>query len=211
MKQISAFLAIMMLVLLAGGTPSLAVEPDEVLADPILESRAREISTELRCVVCQNQSIDDSDADIARDMRLLVRERLVAGDDDEEGVNYLVARYGDFVLLRPPFQQNTLALWLAPPIMAVVIATLAVLFYQNYQQRRLAGTGPDPLSPSDRAELDALVDRIGSTSPPNPSNRQRSRFRSEIEEGMKPLPEGDDGASQSDNANTDSSGNQRQS
>tara|TARA_R110002110_G_scaffold415612_2_gene651708 strand:+ start:168713 stop:169348 length:636 start_codon:yes stop_codon:yes gene_type:complete len=206
MKQLSAFLAIMMLALLTGGAPSLAVEPDEVLADPALESRAREISTELRCVVCQNQSIDDSAAGIARDMRLLVRERLVAGDSDEEVVNYLVARYGDFVLLRPPFQPNTLALWLAPPIMAIVIATLAVLFYQTYQQRRLASMGPDPLSPSDRAELDALVERIGNTSPPDPSNLQRSRFRAEIEEGMRPPDERDDDALQGTTPNDDGSG-----
>ena len=211
MKQISAFLAILMLALLTSAAPSLAVKPDEVLADPVLESRARGISTELRCVVCQNQSIDDSDADIARDMRLLVRERLVAGDDNAEVVNYLVARYGDFVLLRPPFQPNTLALWLAPPLMAVIIAILAVLFYQTYQQRRLAGTGPNPLSPSDRAELDKLVERIGNTNPPNPSKMQRSRFRSEIEEGMKPPAERDADAPQSDNPDADSSGNQRHS
>jgi len=192
MKQVSAFLILTMLVLLTGGSPVLAVEPDEILADPVLEARARAISTELRCVVCQNQSIDDSDADIARDMRLLVRERLVAGDNDEEVVNYLVARYGEFVLLRPPLQPNTLALWLAPPIMAVVIATLSVLFYQTYRRRRLAGTGPDPLSPADRAELDALVDRIASTSPPNPSGLPRSQFREEIKEGLTSQPEQDD-------------------
>ncbi len=189
MKQASAFLVLTMLVLLASAPTVLAVEPDEVLADPALEERARAISTELRCVVCQNQSIDDSDAEIARDMRILVRERLVAGDNDEEVVNYLVARYGDFVLLRPPFQPNTLALWLAPPIMAVVIATLSVMFYQAYRRRRLAGASPDPLSPADRAELDALVERIASTSPPNPP---RSRFRNELHDGLTPHPEHDD-------------------
>ena len=159
MKQVATLLALTMLALLAQGAPSLAIEPDEVLADPVLESRARAISTELRCVVCQNQSIDDSNAEIARDMRLLVRERLVAGDTDEEVVGYIVARYGDFVLLRPPFQPNTLALWLTPPIMAVIIATLAVLYFQTYKRRRSAGLGPDPLSPDDRAELDSLVER----------------------------------------------------
>ena len=192
MKQIPAILALTILVVMAGGPPALAVEPDEVLANPVLEGRARAISTELRCVVCQNQSIDDSDADIARDLRLLVRERLVAGDNDEEVVDYIVARYGDFVLLRPPFQPNTLALWLGPPLMAVIIATLSVLFYQPYQRRRRAGTGPEPLSPSDRAELDALVERIASTNPPSPSSVPRSRFRAEIEEGLKPPPDPDD-------------------
>ena len=182
MRPIATLLAAVLLVLLAGAMPSIAVQPDEELDDPALESRAREISAELRCVVCQNQSIDDSDAEIARDLRLLVRERLLAGDSDEQVVAYIVARYGDFVLLRPPFQTNTLALWLAPPIMAVVIATLAILYFQTYQQRRAAGTGLDPLSASDRAELDALVERIAaSDGPPLP----RSRFQNEIEEGLR--------------------------
>lgn len=189
MKLIVTLLAAILLALLAGSTPSLAVEPDEVLDDPVLESRAREISAELRCVVCQNQSIDDSDAEIARDLRLLVRERLVAGGSDDEVVGYIVARYGDFVLLRPPLQPNTLALWLAPPIMAVVIATLAILYFQTYQRRRGAGSGLDPLSPLDRAELDALVERIAESSGPPPP---RSRFRNEIEEGLRPPSEDSD-------------------
>ncbi|MCZ6588999.1 MAG: cytochrome c-type biogenesis protein CcmH, partial [Alphaproteobacteria bacterium] len=137
------------------GTPALAVEPDEVLDDPALEARAREISKVLRCVVCQNQSIDDSGADIARDMRLLVRERLVAGDTDKQTVDHMVARYGDYVLLRPPFQANTLALWIGPPLMAIVVATLALLFFRVYQRERGARTGPEPLTPTDRAQLDA--------------------------------------------------------
>jgi cytochrome c-type biogenesis protein CcmH len=182
MRPTATLLAAVLLALLAGAMPSIAVQPDEVLDDPALESRAREISAELRCVVCQNQSIDDSDAEIARDLRLLVRERLVAGDSDEQVVAYIVARYGDFVLLRPPFQANTLALWLAPPIMAVVMATLAILYFQTYQRRRAAGTGLDPLSPSDRAELDALVERIAASDGPPPP---RSRFRNEIEEGLR--------------------------
>lgn len=115
---------------LVSGTPALAVEPDEMLDDPALEARARELSKVLRCVVCQNQSIDDSAADIARDMRLLVRERLVAGDTDSQTIDHMVARYGDYVLLRPPFQTNTLALWVGPPLMAVVVATLALLFFR---------------------------------------------------------------------------------
>lgn len=165
----------------------IAVQPDEVLDDPALEARARDISTELRCVVCQNQSIDDSDAELARDLRLLVRERLVAGDSDEEVVSYIVARYGDFVLLRPPWQPNTYALWLAPPIMAFAIATLAVMFFRAYQRRRTAGLGLDPLSPDDRAELDALVERVAASTPP--ASGQRSGFRAELQAGLTPQPE----------------------
>lgn len=93
-----------------------AVEPDEVLADPVLEARAIEISRNLRCVVCQSQSIDESNAPLAKDMRLLVRERLSAGDGDEEIYRYLVERYGDYVLLKPPVQQNTILLWAAPAL-----------------------------------------------------------------------------------------------
>ncbi|MBO6781672.1 MAG: cytochrome c-type biogenesis protein CcmH [Alphaproteobacteria bacterium] len=163
-----------------------AVQPDEVLADPTLEARARDISAELRCVVCQNQSIDDSDAEIARDLRLLVRERLVAGDSDEEVVDFVVARYGDFVLLRPPFQPNTYMLWLGPPFMAVVIATLFVLFLRGYQRRRAAGLGPEPLSPNDRAELDALVDRIAASTPPG--SEVKHGFRAELADGLQHPP-----------------------
>jgi len=172
----------------------IAVQPDEVLDDPALEARARAISTELRCVVCQNQSIDDSDAELARDLRLLVRERLVAGDTDDEVVDYIVARYGDFVLLRPPWQPNTYALWLTPPIMAFAIATLAVMFFRAYQRRRVAGMGLDPLSPDDRAELDALVERVAASTPP--ASGERSPFRAELEEGLKSPPEDDESATE---------------
>ncbi len=109
--------------------PVLAVQPDEILNDPKLEARAREISSELRCLVCQNQSIDDSDAELARDLRILVRERLEAGDSDDQVVDFVVARYGEFVLLKPTFAAHTLILWLAPVVLllvgglAVVIAT----------------------------------------------------------------------------------------
>lgn len=97
-----------------------AVEPDEMLQDLVLEERARVISKELRCVVCQNQDIDSSNAGVARDLRILVRERLVAGDSDEEVIAFIHARYGDYVLMRPPFNASTLALWLAPFVLAVV-------------------------------------------------------------------------------------------
>src|SRR6185436_7274143 len=100
--------------LLAALTPALAVQPDEMLKDPALEARARELSSELRCMVCQNQSIDDSDATLARDLRILLRERIAAGDSDAAVVDFLVARYGEFILLKPRFNPHTLILWLAP-------------------------------------------------------------------------------------------------
>ncbi|CAN0374408.1 unnamed protein product, partial [Discosporangium mesarthrocarpum] len=159
--------------------PATAVEPDEILADPALEERARAISKDLRCVVCQNQSIDDSNAGIARDLRILVRERLVAGDSDEQVVDYVVARYGDYVLLDPPFKQETWALWIGPPLMAAIVATLAVLYIRAWQRRRLAEEGVDTLSPTDRAALDALVERIAANSPPPPP---RSALRAEFED-----------------------------
>ncbi|MFT5182423.1 MAG: cytochrome c-type biogenesis protein CcmH [Alphaproteobacteria bacterium] len=176
------------------GTPALAVEPDEVLNDPALEARAREISKVLRCVVCQNQSIDDSNADIARDMRLLVRERLVAGDTDPQTIAHMVARYGDYVLLRPPFQANTLALWIGPPLMAFIVATLAVLFLRMYQRERHARTEPEPLTPTDRAQLDALVEKLAAE-PRRP--RRKSALRVELER-----PFGERGSNGIDNPTT---------
>ena len=144
--------------------PGLAVNPDEVLADPALESRAREISKGLRCLVCQNQSIDDSDADLAKDLRLLVRERLTAGDSNESVIQFVVSRYGDFVLLKPPFRMSTLALWLGP--LAIIVAGLmaVIVFF-----RRRAGTAagvqgaetvaarPEPLSDDEKRRLDELL------------------------------------------------------
>lgn len=182
MRQLLAIFAILAAFSVGGltfSTPALAVEPDEVLADPVLEARARELSKILRCVVCQNQSIDDSNAHIARDMRVLVRERLVAGDTDDQTVAHMVARYGDYVLLRPPFQTNTLALWIGPPLMAFVIATLGVLFFRMYQRERGASTGPEPLTPTDRAQLDALVDKLSAE--PRPPRRQ-SELRTGLEQ-----------------------------
>lgn len=114
--------------------PALAVNPDEMLSNPVLEERAREISKELRCLVCQNQSIDDSDAELARDLRILVRERLVAGDDNQEVIDYIVARYGDYVLLNPPLKPETYILW-ASPVVLVVFALLAVFAFYRRKQR----------------------------------------------------------------------------
>lgn len=118
--------------------PALAVRPDELLPDPALEARARGISAELRCLVCQNQSIDDSDADLARDLRLLVRERLVAGDTDTQVRDYIVARYGEYVLLNPVIAPHTLLLWVAGPIV-LVIGAVAVFFAAR--RRRAVATG----------------------------------------------------------------------
>jgi len=105
--------------LLIGSAPAYAVQPDEIMADPAKEARARDLSRELRCMVCQNQSIDDSEAPLARDLRLLVRERIAAGDGDAQVIDFLVARYGEFVLLKPRFNPHTLLLWLLPPLALV--------------------------------------------------------------------------------------------
>jgi cytochrome c-type biogenesis protein CcmH len=126
-----------LLAALAAATPAVAVQPDEMLADPKLEARARDLSRELRCMVCQNQSIDDSDAPLARDLRLLVRERLKAGDSDAKVIDFLVARYGEFVLLRPRFEWHTLALWLTPP--AVLIVGAAIVIATMRRRRGEAG------------------------------------------------------------------------
>ena len=115
--------------------PAYAVNPNEVMADPVLEARARALSAELRCMVCQNQSIDDSDAPLARDLRLLVRERLKAGDSDTQIMDYLVARYGDFVLLKPRFTSHTALLWLLPFLVLIAGAT-ALLVLRRRQQNR---------------------------------------------------------------------------
>ena len=142
---------------LLGLSPARAVLPDEVMSDPAKEARARELSRELRCMVCQNQSIDDSDAPLARDLRLLVRERLAAGDSDPQVIDFLVARYGEFVLLKPRFERQTLALWLVPPLV-LFGGGLALWFHV----RRRAKAGPEagsppPLTPGEEARLAALL------------------------------------------------------
>ena len=118
--RLAALRAFMVAALLAVAGAALAVQPDEVLDDPALEARARAISAELRCMVCQNQSIDDSDASLARDLRVLVRERLKAGDTDEEVLAYVVARYGEFVLLKPRFSLRNALLWGTPAVLLVI-------------------------------------------------------------------------------------------
>jgi len=133
----------------------LAVEPTEMLKDPALEARARTIGQVLRCVVCQNQSIDDSSAEVARDMRRAVRDRLTAGDSDDQVFAYMVARYGDYVLLKPPFRTGTLVLWLGGPALLVVAGT-ALLIAARRRARRTV-TPPPPLSAEERQRLDALL------------------------------------------------------
>ncbi len=152
-------LAILAAALLAT-SGAFAVEPDELLADPALEARARSLSGELRCLVCQNQSIDDSNAGLARDLRLLVRERLVAGDSDEQVRRFLVARYGEFVLLAPPFGWRTLALWLAP-LAALLAAALAVWRTFARSGGRASGEGRAALSREEEGELKQILDGAG--------------------------------------------------
>ncbi len=141
--------------------PVHAVNPDEVLADPLLETRAREISKELRCLVCQNQSIDDSNAPLARDLRVIVRERLQKGDSDDAVIDFVVSRYGDFVLLKPPFKGSTLVLWLGPWLI-VGCGFLAIVFFFR---RRAAATGTEPaarpLSDVEKRRLDDFLDGDG--------------------------------------------------
>jgi cytochrome c-type biogenesis protein CcmH len=137
------------------GLPASAVTPDERLADPALEARARAIGQELRCLVCQNQSIDDSNADLAHDLRVLVRERLAKGDSDNQVVDYVSSRYGDYVLLRPPVKPGTWALWFGPPALLLLGAAGVVLFFRR---RRTAVSAPPPLSDDEKRRLDLLLE-----------------------------------------------------
>jgi len=138
-------------------SPSFAVQPDEILSDPALESRARALSRELRCMVCQNQSIDDSDASLARDLRILVRERLTAGDSDGQVLDFLTARYGQFVLLKPHFGWDTLLLWLAP--VGVLLAGAFGLVMVLRRHRDPAVAAEPELTAAERKKLAALVKR----------------------------------------------------
>jgi cytochrome c-type biogenesis protein CcmH len=142
---------------------ALAVQPDEIMADPARESRARDLSRELRCMVCQNQSIDDSEAPLARDLRLLVRERIAAGDSDSQVIDFLVARYGEFVLLKPLFKAHTLLLWLLPPL-ALAGGGLALWTYARRRARPAAQGKGAPLELS--AEEEARLTRLLAVDPP---------------------------------------------
>ncbi len=140
------------LLLLALAGPVFAVQPDEILADPALEARAREISRQVRCPVCQGESIDDSHAQISRDLRLIIRERLVAGDSDAEVLEFLVARYGEFVLFDPPKSGMNLILWAAGPLMLVAGAGIALA-----AQRRRGETAAETLDAAEQARLDEIL------------------------------------------------------
>jgi cytochrome c-type biogenesis protein CcmH len=142
---------------LLAAVPAGAVQPDEVLSDPVLESRARELSKGLRCLVCRNESIDESHADLARDLRLLLRERLVAGDSDDEAMTFIVDRYGEYVLLTPTTGGSNLILWIAGPAMLGAGGLIAAL----YLRRRGRGDGPgaEALTEDESRRLDEILDR----------------------------------------------------
>jgi len=171
MSAFRAALLALALALAAGLPPAgparSALDPREMLADPALEARARAIGRELRCLVCQNQSIDDSNADLARDLRVLVRERIQAGDSDEAVKQYVVARYGDFVLLSPPLKPVTYLLWASPALVLALGLMGVALYYRRRRADRIAaGAGPGlggaepaaaPLSPEEEARLARLL------------------------------------------------------
>jgi cytochrome c-type biogenesis protein CcmH len=142
MKRLVAFFLLVLLVV-----PAFAVQPDEILPDPALESRARALSAQLRCLVCQNQSIDDSDAPLAKDLRLLIREHLTKGETDSQIMDYVVSRYGEYVLLKPRLSSRTIILWATP----FVVLLLAALFL--WRRRAPASSAEKPLSEAEKAEL----------------------------------------------------------
>jgi cytochrome c-type biogenesis protein CcmH len=152
MRKVAAILCLVFGLFLPGA--ALAVQPDEMLANPELEARARTLSAELRCMVCQNQSIDDSDAPLARDLRILLRERLTEGDSDKQVIDFLVARYGEFILLKPRFNRETALLWIIPPGVLVIGGLVAFLLSRRRRRRSEAA----PLDESEKRRLEALVE-----------------------------------------------------
>ena len=154
-RSTRSFAMVALLSALLSSGAALAVQPDEILSNPALEARARNLSQELRCMVCQNQSIDDSEAPLAKDLRLLVRERLTKGDSDRQVIQFLVARYGEFVLLKPRFELQTLLLWAAMPV-ALLCGAIALFF--SARRRRTVTAGPEAaLSGEEQKRLAALV------------------------------------------------------
>src|SRR5271168_2795078 len=157
--QVRNLIAVLIVMLLAGFSASAAhaVQPDEIMSDPAKELRARDLSRELRCMVCQNQSIDDSEAPLARDLRLLVRERIAAGDSDAQVIDFLVARYGEFVLLKPRLKPHTLLLWLLPPL-ALVGGGFAL--WTHVRRRARSAVVEDPASVKLTADEEARLERL---------------------------------------------------
>ena len=165
MKPILA--CVFALALVAGSSAAYAVQPDEIMSDPAKEARARDLSRELRCMVCQNQSIDDSEAPLARDLRLLVRERIAAGDSDAQVLDFLVARYGEFVLLKPRLEPHTYLLWLLPPL---ALAGGGVALWMHNRRRTRSAAAEDQslrqLTAEEEARLEQLI-----ASEPSPEQR----------------------------------------
>ncbi len=153
MKKILAFA---FAVAVLAGSSAYAVQPDEIMADPVKEARARALSQELRCMVCQNQSIDDSEAPLARDLRLLVRERIAAGDSDARVIDFLVARYGEFVLLKPRLERQTLLLWLLPPL-ALAGGGISLWLHSRRRAKSAPGEATVTLTPDEETRLAALM------------------------------------------------------
>ncbi len=160
MKKHLTFLSLIFVLSLPFGI-AIAVEPDEILDDPVLEGRARDISQDLRCLVCQNQSIDDSNADLAKDLRVIVRERLVAGDSNAQVKAYLVERYGNYVLLKPPVNLQTVLLWVGPLIILIFAIFAVFLWYRKRAKQFGSLNAIDPktqkLSAEEQARFDALM------------------------------------------------------
>jgi cytochrome c-type biogenesis protein CcmH len=152
--------AVTLLIVLIASSAAWAVEPDEMLADPVLEARARAISKELRCMVCQNESIDDSQAPLAHDLRVLVRERLKAGDSDAQIINFLVSRYGEFVLLKPPLSWHTVALWGTPPGL-LLLGAIMIIIGERRRRAGAAAAGPASLSPAEEARVAEILGSEG--------------------------------------------------
>lgn len=147
----------LVLILLLLAAPVFAVQPDEVLDDPVLEQRARDLSVGLRCLVCRNESIDESNAELARDLRLLLRERLVAGDTDEEAVAFIVDRYGEYVLLKPTTSGSNLLLWLAGPIMLLIAAAVGLNFLRTRTKAQVSGE-TEALSAEEQERLRQILE-----------------------------------------------------
>jgi cytochrome c-type biogenesis protein CcmH len=146
-----------------GSSAACAVQPDEIMSDPAMETRARDLSRELRCMVCQNQSIDDSEAPLARDLRLLVRERIAAGDSDAQVIDFLVARYGEFVLLKPRLKPHTLLLWLLPPL---ALAGGGFALWAHGRRRSRSAVADDQSLLKLTAEEQARLERLTAAEPP---------------------------------------------